>query len=71
MKAFEPNPEDLLIEPVMQKLGTFTSAGAAGVKVTHLPSGATATATHMRSQHANREVALQMLRRKLACATNP
>lgn len=55
-------PPDLLIEvyrprsPGGQQVGTDN-----GVKITHLPTGLIAIADHGRSQHRNRQIAMDML----------
>jgi peptide chain release factor 2 len=63
----EMNPDDLRIE-------TFRSSGPGGqhmqktssaVRVTHLPTGLTATCQNQRSQHHNKETALRILYTRL------
>ena len=61
---------DLRIEswPPRQLGGQHAGTGPSGVKVTHLPSGIEACVCIGRSQHANREIALDMI---AAAITHP
>jgi peptide chain release factor len=47
------------------KGGQHQNTTESGVRLTHLPSGIVVTAREERSQHRNRRVALERLRRKL------
>lgn len=66
--------EDVNINKADLKIDTFRSSGAggqhvnkteSGVRFTHLPTGAVAESTDGRSQHQNRETALQRLYQKI------
>lgn len=70
----EPAPGELRIAPQDVRIETFRSGGPggqhqnkteSGVRVTHVPTGVVATATH-KSQHRNRELAMAELRARLA-----
>ena len=66
--------EDVNINKADLKVDTFRSSGAggqhvnkteSGVRFTHLPTGVVAESTDGRSQHKNREIALQRLYQKI------
>lgn len=66
--------EDVNIQKSDLKVDTFRSSGAggqhinkteSGVRFTHLPTGIVTESTEARSQHQNREIALQRLYQKL------
>lgn len=51
--------------------GQHRNKVATGVRLTHLPSGVTVTATERRSREQNKAVALKRLTRRLADASRP
>ena len=65
------NPEDVKIEtwpPRQNKGGQHVGSGPSGIKVTHLPSRIEAIVNVGRSQHRNRQIALNMIE---AAITHP
>ncbi len=60
--------EHLKIEVLRQSPGGQQVGTRSGVKVTHVPTGITATVEMERSQHRNREIAMHMIE---AAITHP
>ena len=60
------NPEDIVVDVVLKQLGGFAPVTTHGVRVTHKPSRISVVVDSERSQHRNRQLALEALRAILA-----
>lgn len=61
-KIPELNPEDIVVDVVYKQLGGFAPIVSHGVRVAHKPSRISVVVDSERSQHKNRQLALQALR---------
>lgn len=65
------SPDDIKVEiwpPRQSRGGQHVGTSPSGVKVTHIPSGIEAFVEISRSQHTNREIAVNMIE---AAVTHP
>ena len=59
-------PEDFTVDVVVKPMGGFAQINTKGVRVTHKPTGISVTCDAARSQHANRNQAIEKLNAILA-----
>ncbi|WNO05994.1 peptide chain release factor family protein [Rhodoferax mekongensis] len=60
------NPADLVFTVEVQHMGGFARVNTSGVRVTHVPTGISVVSTRERSRHANRQIAIDCLKKALA-----
>ena len=65
------NPEDVAVDVVLKQLGGFAPVTTHGVRVTHKPSRVSVVVDSERSQHRNRQLALEALRATIHHQANP
>lgn len=57
----EINPDDLRVEVIRPSVGGQHVGSYPGIKITHIPSGLTALCDTERSQHRNKQIAMDMI----------
>ena len=57
----EINPDDLKVEVIRPTQGGQHVGSYQGIKITHIPSGLTAMCDTERSQHRNKQIAMDMI----------